>query len=213
MASPLVIHGDSSVVLPPQFFGSIAYYALLASYRHVYIHDGMRFDKRFKSTHRTTIADTRGILDLTVPVTKPHSSSQATWNDISVSPHGAWWNVHLTALESSYGRTPFFEFYIDSLMPVFGAGVCGRPITELDALADETVRKLLYLDHEVTHLNERDIPDHAVDMRQTIPDTPQHHQYYQVRAGKLGFISGLSILDLLFNIGPEAPLYLKKLIG
>ena len=98
-------------------------------------------------------------------------------------------------------------------MPVFGAGVCGRPITELDALADETVRKLLYLDNEVTHLNERDIPGHAADMRHIMPDTPQHHQYYQVRAGKLGFISGLSILDLLFNIGPEAPLYLKKLIG
>ena len=35
-------------------------------------------------------------------------------------------------------------------------------------------------------------------------------QYYQVRAGKLGFISGLSILDLIFNLGPEAPLVLQK---
>ncbi|MDE6643883.1 MAG: WbqC family protein, partial [Muribaculaceae bacterium] len=35
--------------------------------------------------------------------------------------------------------------------------------------------------------------------------------YYQVRADRLGFIPNLSILDLIFNLGPEAPLLLKKI--
>ncbi|MDE6224629.1 MAG: WbqC family protein, partial [Muribaculaceae bacterium] len=34
--------------------------------------------------------------------------------------------------------------------------------------------------------------------------------YYQVRADRLGFIPDLSIVDLIFNLGPEAPLLLKK---
>lgn len=35
--------------------------------------------------------------------------------------------------------------------------------------------------------------------------------YYQVRADRLGFFPYLSILDLIFNVGPEAPLILKKM--
>ncbi|MDE7146980.1 MAG: WbqC family protein, partial [Duncaniella sp.] len=36
-------------------------------------------------------------------------------------------------------------------------------------------------------------------------------QYWQVRADKLGFIPGLSVLDLIFNLGPEAVIYLDRL--
>ncbi|MCI9607623.1 MAG: WbqC family protein [Muribaculaceae bacterium] len=211
MASPLIKFPQKSIVLPPQFFGSIGYYALAAAYGKVYIHNGMRFDKRFKSTHRTTIADTRGTIELTVPVSKPHSSSQAAWSDITVSAHGGWWNVQLTALESAYGRTPFFEFYIDSLKHLFSADMCGRPVTELDREADTAVRALLGLDNEVIYLEGSELPEYAYDARKT--ELPQASEpYYQVRADKLGFIPGLSILDLLFNLGPEAPLYLKKVI-
>ena len=35
--------------------------------------------------------------------------------------------------------------------------------------------------------------------------------YRQVRGDKLGFIAGLSILDLVFNLGPEAQLYLNEM--
>ncbi|MCM1406727.1 MAG: WbqC family protein, partial [[Clostridium] fimetarium] len=36
--------------------------------------------------------------------------------------------------------------------------------------------------------------------------------YYQVRADRFGYLPNLSALDLLFNLGPEAPLYLRALI-
>ncbi|MDE6430391.1 MAG: WbqC family protein, partial [Duncaniella sp.] len=37
--------------------------------------------------------------------------------------------------------------------------------------------------------------------------------YWQIREDKLGFIPGLSVLDLIFNLGPEAVLYLDRLAG
>ena len=36
--------------------------------------------------------------------------------------------------------------------------------------------------------------------------------YYQVRQDNFGFIPHLSILDLIFNMGPESPLVLQKMI-
>ena len=117
MPSPLIIHPNETIILPPVYFGGIDYYATMAAYGNVIIDRNWRFDKRKKFTHRCTIADTRGELQLTVPIEKPFKSHETTWNNIKVSSHGEWWNVHRVALESAYGRTPFFEFYIDYFLP------------------------------------------------------------------------------------------------
>ncbi|MCF0183606.1 MAG: WbqC family protein, partial [Bacteroidaceae bacterium] len=37
--------------------------------------------------------------------------------------------------------------------------------------------------------------------------------YYQVFADKTGFLANLSIVDLLFNMGPEAPLIIKSIVS
>lgn len=213
MPSPLIRFTDRAIAMPPQYFGSIAYYAVLAAHSRVLIHSGMKYDKRFKSTHRMAIADTRGMLELTIPVSKPESSSFASWNDIAVSDHGNWWNIQLTALESAYGRTPFFEFYVDSLADFFKKDICGTPITVHDAAIDSTVRCLLGLDTEVTYIESRELPEGVSDLRRcNFSSQTEVTPYYQVRAAELGFISNLSILDLLFNLGPESPLYLKRII-
>lgn len=213
MASPLIRYTDRTIALPTQYFGSIAYYAVLAAHSRVIIHYGMKYDKRFKSTHRMSIADTRGVLELTMPVSKPESSSAASWNDITVSDHGNWWNIQLTALESAYGRTPFFEFYIDSFADFFKKDVCGTNLTAHNAAIDQTVRKLLGLDNEIINIESRELPEDILDLRRCdFSSLTEVTPYYQVRASELGFISNLSILDLLFNLGPESPLYLKKVI-
>ncbi|MDE7407886.1 MAG: WbqC family protein [Muribaculaceae bacterium] len=116
MASPLIRH-EGIALLAPQYFGSIAWYAALASHSHAVIDCGMRFDKRMKTVHRCSIAGNDGPLALTVPISKPVSMTRARWHDIEVSRHGQWWHVHRTALESAYGRTPYFEFYIDRFKP------------------------------------------------------------------------------------------------
>lgn len=164
----------------------------------------MRYDKSQKDTHRFAIADTRGFLQLTVPVCHPQGR---TWNDVAISGHGRWYQTIPVALESAYGRTPFFEFYIDRFMPLFQ--MQDMSVSDLCVRADAIIRKTLDLPTKIVNIDELEQYDDLRNFKfNSMPDTPP---YWQVRALDLGFIPNLSILDLLFNLGPEADLYLEKL--
>ncbi|MBD5315435.1 MAG: WbqC family protein [Bacteroides sp.] len=200
----LIKYPDTSIVLPLCYFGTVEHYALMSAYGDVTIAAYAPYNKRDKDTHRMAIADVNGPLTLTVPVEKPRVSSGITWSDIKVSTHGSWWHLHRVALESAYGRTPFFEFYYDRLAPFFAPrkdGEC-ESVAYLDIAAMLTVCDIL------------GIPAPKIDTTGLRPDTvslPAPQPYWQIRADKFGFIPRLSILDLIFSLGPEAPLHLRRL--
>lgn len=193
-------------IFAPQYYGSLPYYATMAQYERVVIDAGLRYNKRFKSIHRCEIADTRGKLTLTVPVSKPETGHTGRWSDMRVSAHGQWWQDHRVSLESAYGRTPFFEFYIDRFMPWLRWR--DESIVDFDLGLDAVVRRTLSLPAEVVYTTDGIDPDLIDDYRNGVYPTLSISPYYQVRAAKLGFIPNLSILDLIFNMGTEAPLVL-----
>jgi hypothetical protein len=191
----------------------------------------MTFDKRQKSVHRYDIADTRGRLSLTVPIS--HSSGhRPTWGDITVSTHGQWWNVHRTTLESAYGRTPFFEYYRDRFAPLFDATryAGDTPVRLVDIItdADAAIRDILHIETRLSVTPPDALPIDRVDaIESTNVDrvTPIKSsafdrvdalhldalptEYYQIRSNTLGFIPDLSALDAIFNLGPEAALLIR----
>lgn len=213
LQSPLIRRPEETcVLLPPQLFGSVGYYAVMAQFPTSCVDYDMRYDKRFKSVHRFEIADASGRLRLTVPVSRPEGAFERgnlRWSDVLVSAHGRWWEILPVALESAYGRTPFFEFYIDRLMPLFAP----RPlegietITDLCRRADAEVRAILGLDAPVVEaawLGDFEVEDfRSADFALHSPARP----YWQLRADRFGFQADLSVLDLIFSLGPESPLY------
>ncbi len=197
-----------TAVFRPQYFGSVDYYAALARTPRAVIDRDIRYDKRAKDVHRYEIADTRGRVMLTVPVSKGAEHARL-WNQMTVSAHDQWWERHVTALESAYGRTPFFEFYIDRFLPLIGEGVAGRPIVEVDIEIDRILRQTLLIDTEVTYDASGLSPEETTDYRrEPLPDAGIG-PYWQIRRDRLGFEPSLSVLDLLFSLGPEAALVLK----
>ena len=206
-------------MLPPALCGSIGYYALMASHKDVVVDRYCRYDKRRKLMHRYDIADVNGLLTLTVPITKPRIG--ATWNDAGVSTHGGWWNIHKVALWSAYGRTPFFEYYIDELMPYLQPrdGVQPESLMDLNIGIDAIIRRLAGIDSSVRYEltdDEKELIKNGdasiIDQRNSTFDLDNPVEYYQVRALQQGFIPNLTILDLIFNMGPETPLVLKEII-
>lgn len=221
MSSHLIKH-DKTIVLPPALCGSIGYYALMASHRDVVIDRYCRYDKRRKLMHRYDIADANGRLTLTIPIIKPHFGTSATWNEAGVSAHGAWWNIHKVALWSAYARTPFFEYYIDELMPYLQPrnGIQPESLMDLNTGIDAVIRHISGIESNVRYEltpEEKELIDNndlsIIDHRNSNFDLDTPIEYYQVRAEQQGFIPNLSILDLIFNMGPETPLVLKKIIN
>lgn len=213
-----VLYPCSNIILPPRLCGGIDDYVPVWAYGRSATDWSVQFDKRDKRAHRFTIADVRGPLQLTVPIAKPHSS-RCRWDEVRISTHGAWWDVHRVALESAYGRTPYFEFYIDRFLPMLTAGVEDR-YPRLHTLArawDREIRDILGTEPAAD-----ETPDTGIGAA-TATTPPQHEAYRhkaatplqlppyrQVRQDSLGFIAGLSILDLIFNLGPEAQIYLNN---
>ncbi|MDE6643694.1 MAG: WbqC family protein, partial [Muribaculaceae bacterium] len=156
---PLLRFPDSTVILSPSFLGSIRRYALIAAFGNAIVDTSARFDKRFKSTHRTAIADVNGEMKLTLPISKPESLTRATWSDIRLSDHGQWWHLHLTALESAYGRTPFFEYYIDKFAPFFKSNAIEKyeTLVNYDCRLENIICEILGIDPpEYQPLNQAD---------------------------------------------------------
>lgn len=206
---------NNPLILPPQFLGTTAYYALIANAESVVIDCAISFDKRFKSLHRCTIDGANDVSTLTVPIQKPQSMSKAKWSDITISSHGAWWNELLTALHSAYGRTPFFEFYIDDFAPLFTKNTPGMSVIELDIELDKLMRSLLQINTPVTYITDSEKTSFKRSQRDfnlIVEQSTKVVEYYQVRALKYGFRPNLSAVDLLFNMGPESPLILSRMV-
>lgn len=192
-------------ILIPQLFGQISRYILVAAAGgRVAVAPGQPYNKRMKQVHRYTISDANGIMDLTVPVEKPLSAKKATWNSVRISRHGEWWNVHRTALESAYGRTPFFEFYIDRLLPFMDSDTPDRfsSIAELAVESEKKVLEILFLPQPAIS------PENADCFPGKNRELPP---YWQLRQDRFGFIPDLSVLDLIFSLGPESALYIDRL--
>lgn len=202
---PPVKYGPETVaVLPPRLFATADYYALMVRYRRVVVDNAMRYDKRAKEVHRFMIAEPRGAVALTVPVSRPagaFSAGNLCWDAVTVSAHGRWWETIPATLATAYGRSPFFEYYIDRLMPVFHEPE-GESITDLNAHADTIIRAILGIETDVLHALPPDTCEIHDFRRADLP--PVVRPYWQIHP-----VAGpLSVLDLIFNTGPESPLYL-----
>jgi hypothetical protein len=121
--------------------------------------------------------------------------------DVRISDHGNWRHQHWQALVSSYRQSPFFEFLADDFAPFYT-----RRWTFLADYNEELMHLVLNL-LDVSPTITRTTAFTPSPAWQT--DSQPQQPYYQVFASRHGFLPGLSIIDLLFNMGNEAILYLN----
>ena len=194
------------VLLSTTYFGPIQWYQKLYRAEHVEIEQWESFQKQ-TYRNRCLIATANGVQALTVPV--EHGDSPLI-KDIRLSNHGNWRHLHWNALQSAYGESPFFEYYQDDIRPFFE-----RHWTFLLDFNEEIRQKmceLIDIQPNVSY-TEGFIPEESPLTSYRTAISPKHPQddpdflpkrYYQVYEQKHGFLPNLSILDLLFNMGPES---------
>ena len=204
-------------LLSTTYFGPVQWYQKLYRADEAWIEQHEHFIKQ-TYRNRCIIATTQGTQALTVPVERDMLKSQISnlksqiIRDIRISDHGNWRHLHWNALQSAYGESPFFEYYEDDLHPFFEKR--WTFLFDFNEAIREKLCELLDIT-PVVRFTEQYVGNHAADFREAInpkhpaPDPDFHpRRYYQVYEAKHGFLPNLSILDLLFNMGPEAVFYL-----
>lgn len=172
------------MTLPCYYLAPVSYYSALCHADEGVAIDVAEFYQKQTFRNRCVIDSPQGALALTIPVVKPEGKMQM--KDIRISDHGNWRHQHWNALQSSYRQSPFFEYYADDFAPFYERK--WEFLADYNLALHQLVCELIDIEHK------------------TSPSaTPT---YYQVFAHKHGFLPDLSIVDLLFNMGPESLLLL-----
>ena len=197
-----------SCILSTTYFGPVQWYQKLYRYDRVLIAQQETFQKQ-TFRNRCLIATTQGIQALTVPVVHG-SDNQIT--SIGISDHGNWRHLHWQALQSAYGDSPFFEYYEDDIRPFFTERNWERLVDYNDAICRKMCELLdIQPNYELCTMHDELTKDFrtSINPKHPLPDLDfAPRPYYQVYRQKHGFLPNLSILDLLFNMGPESIFFL-----
>jgi hypothetical protein len=206
--------GKESIILTTAYLAPVEYYALMQNSRRTVIEQHCHYIKQ-TYRNRCVIASANGLQTLSIPIVKPDSLKCPT-RDIRIAEHDNWRHLHWNAIVSAYRSTPFFEYYEADFRPFYE-----KPRTFLFDFNEELralVVSLLDIDPSISYSSNyfRATQAGEWDLREAIhpkkkPVIQTFKPYYQVFENKYGFQPNLSIIDLLFNMGPEAALYLVSI--
>lgn len=205
----------NSIILSTAYLAPVSWYVCLARSSRAVIDGGEHYVKQtWRNRCRILMPD--GPQDLVIPLEQ--ASSHAPIRDIRISEHGQWRHHHWNALRTAYGKSPFFEYYADDFAPFYEQR--HEYLLDYNEGLRQLVCSLLDIDNPVTVSGDyvEAAASGAADYRSFItPKCPTDvvpgmslRPYYQVFSHRQSFQSNLSIVDLLFNMGPEGLLWLQS---
>ena len=163
--------------------------------------------------NRTKILSANGVLPLSFPIVKKHNVKVKT-KDIKIDYSINWQKNHLRSLTSAYKSSPFFEYYIDDFLKYFTKKynylIDYNTEILINILKIFDINKPVKFTDEFLTYNDNDDYRDKFSPKIEILETNNCKKYKQVFDNKFDFIPNLSILDMIFNLGPETEIYLRK---
>ena len=201
-----------SIPLPTSYLAPVSYYKEIHRCNCVLIEICEHFPKQ-TWRNRCSIYSPNGIQQMTIPL--DGRKDKTLTKDIRIDNTKPWQKLHWRSLESAYRSSPYFEYYEDDLRDLFEPGP--DLLYEFNSIIQEKILSLLKIEKKIMYTssymkNQDDAEDLRVSLsKKYLSAIGPYPRYLQVFENKHGFISNLSIADLLFNLGPSAKDYLDKL--
>lgn len=204
---------NSTALLPSAYLGPIQYFQKLKTYENCIIEHHEHLQKQTYRS-RCDIYSPNGKLTLSIPLV--HRNKRQAMKDVRISYEYNWQSIHWRSLESSYRRSPFFEYFEDDFRPFYERTDYEFLIDFNAAIQDKVVELLKLKPSYVFSKEYEEVISGVDDYRKIIsPKEKLEHDksfilkpYNQVFETRHGFIENLSIVDLLFNEGSRAMDYL-----
>ena len=195
-------------IMVPPYFGPISCWKQIINSNILWdVHQNY-----IKQTYRnrTFIHSANGLQILTVPV--KHSKIKFSMLEAKIDNSIAWQKNHWRSIESAYSSSPFFEFYKDSLEKIYIKEYIYLTKFNFDIIklilewTEIEMKSELSKDYKIGYENSLDLRKNMENKKYSCSE---NLKYRQVFSDKNGFLNDLSIIDLIFNEGPNSISYLK----
>ncbi len=194
------------MILIPAYLPPISYFKSVINQNKLSICINTNYQKQ-TFRNRCIIYVANGLHKLTIPIT--NNSRVKKDKDVTIHNEMQWQKNHWRAIESAYKSSPFFEYYQDELAPFF--------FKKQKFLFDFNFKILIQIFNFLNtsiEINETNQIDDISKLNQILNPkkaSTDYKPYNQVFIEKNGFQSNLSIIDVLFNLGPETLDYIRSL--
>ena len=208
---------DKTPLLNLPYAGSTAHWATIASAKSFRLEACGPYQRRTLRT-RTTILNPAGPLDISIPV---HLEHQMSYRDTKLNYDTDWPRQQIYALTTAYNSTPFFEFFLPEFKELFFKRhpfLWDFNIELMHLIANLAGLELNYSTTETFAPAGQDEDDlriavepkyHSVLLQRCKPVA--YHQVFSEPYVDRPFAPFLSILDLIFNLGPESRCILRQM--
>lgn len=204
-----------TLLLSTAYFPPVQYISAIVRHPAVYIEQYENYGKQ-SYRNRCEILSANGVMPLSVPV-KKNNRIKFLLKEAEIDYSTNWQKLHLRGLESAYRNSPFYDYYEEDFLFLFTRQE--KFLLDLNNRILHTILQLLNIRKEILYTTDyiRETEGYN-DLRNTIHpkssrrtgETPEFRAlpYPQTFCEKFPFFPNLSILDLLFNMGPESGNYL-----
>ena len=204
---------NMKVLLPIGYFPPISYFAYLIN-NEVALETKEYFVKQ-SLRNRCTILGANGSLNLLIPIAK--SNERLTIEQAQIHNETDWKTLHWRSLEAAYRNSPYFEYYEDDVQAFFKKDYTHH--FQLNLASIQLVSNLLNIEFKPEFTSEYQTKFDGLDLRNAwnkkeyAEKNPAYSytRYIQVFSDRREFVQDLSILDILFCIGPRTVYYLNEL--
>jgi len=212
----------NNIILSTAYFPPIQYMSKIFRNDNVLIEKWENFGKQ-SYRNRAKIMISNGIMQLVVPVEK--ANSKILTKDIKITYVTNWQKIHFRSIESAYRNSPYYEYYIDDLMPFFEYKE--KFLLDFNLKILEVLMNLIDINNNIKLSSYFTVPKinnivlaenkEYYDLRNGIhPKVSKQiedkdfiiKEYHQTFNDRMPFTPNLSILDLLFCEGPNSLSYL-----
>jgi hypothetical protein len=200
----------NGAVLPMFYLPPIDFFTQLTAFKPDVVFEQHEHFPKQTYRNRANIYSPDGVLSLVVPVVKG-SKNHTNIKDVKISYDFRWQRSHWMGLQTCYRSSAYFEYYEDDFARFYEKQ---HPfLFDYNRELLQLLLRLLKIKQELnfTDTYEAEYPG-VTDLRNAFkPKTTsgmQQKPYFQVFEERQGFLPNLSIVDLLFNQGPQAINYL-----
>ena len=198
---------NNQIILPTSYFGPIPYYSILVKSNDYILEKHENFIKQTVRS-RCIINSSSGKLNLSIPRIRKNSSKTKI-KDIRICYNEPWQKIHLRSIITCYNSSPFFDYYKERISKIFN--VKEKFLIDFSRKSHFLVMDFLKLNQNINYTKVFEKINNSTDYRNYDFCSKGGYKYDQVYFTKNDFIKDLSVLDLIFNLGPESIDFLKKI--